>query len=92
MKNLVIAACLASAALGGVAGTAEAGDRKVGISKKWHGNHKWKHFHRKWHVPHYYYDAYYYGDWCWKYKKRYHRTGKRYWLKKFRNCRFHRDF
>ena len=54
------------------AGDAEAGHRKF---KKFHG-----HFHH--------YHGHYGYKGCWYYKKKFYRTGYKFWLKKYHRCKY----
>ncbi len=75
-KNLMIAA-MTALLLGGAAGAAEAGGKRG-------------HLHFKWHGPKITYGKYHHGYYrgCYKFKRKYIRTGRYHWLRKFNRCRY----
>jgi hypothetical protein len=75
-RNILAGAMISALAMGAFAMDAQAG-----------GGHKHRHFHGfNWGV-HYIYKSH--G--CWWFKKRYHKTGRYFWLKKYRECRYGDD-
>lgn len=78
MKKTLTAATLAAIALGALATSADAGQRKF---RKHFG------FHYKPWGYHYIHKPYYYGG-CFHFKRKYYRTGRYHWLKKYERCRY----
>ncbi len=81
IKNTMMALGVSAIALTAMQGAAEAGGKK----HKRHFNHHWGH-HDVYHGN--YYKHSYRG--CWRFKRKYHRTGKKYWLKRYYICRYDR--
>ena len=75
-KSLISAAVVAFTIASGTLAT-EAGWK--GKGKSW----KFGHFH-KFHHGHFHRG----GFGCYKYKKLYYKTGRKFWLKKYYNCKF----
>ncbi len=74
-RKLIAGALLSALALGTFAMDAQAGQKFKG--------HKFHKFH---HGYHYVYKPYFKG--CWHFKKKYYHTGKKFWLRKYEECRY----
>ncbi len=76
-KKHILVGALTALLIGGFAGTAEAGG-------------KYGHFGFKFHGPKYGYSHYHYGykRGCYWLKRKYFRTGRYHWLKKYKRCRY----
>ncbi len=80
----VAAGQMAAAATPAVATTADAAVQLVGGRRWRHHGHRWHGLHR-W-GGYGYYAPVYYGDGCHWMKRKWHRTGSRYWKKRYFRC------
>ena len=81
LKNTVMAMGVAAMALTTMQiSSAEAG-------KKRHFKFGWGYHHKPYFKV--YRKHYYYGHGCYWLKKKYYRTGKRYWLNRYYDCKYH---
>lgn len=76
MKKTLIAATIAIISATTLAAPAQAGKFKFGFKKHWSGYHHVG-FHKVWKKKR-----------CFKYKHLYLKTGKKFWLKKYKRCRY----
>ena len=80
IRNTMMALGMSAIAMTTLAATADAGG---GHKKHRHHGHHWGH-HNVYHGDYYGYRG------CWKFKRKYNRTGRKYWLKRYYVCKFDR--
>ena len=75
-RKILAGAMLSALAIGALSSSAQAGDG---------------HRHKRFHFDYGYYNIYKpHFKGCWFFKKKYYHTGHRFWLKKYRKCRWGR--
>ncbi|MGI9412601.1 MAG: hypothetical protein ACR2PM_02970 [Hyphomicrobiales bacterium] len=88
MKKSLMA--LTALGIGAISLAAMPDAAEAGKRHGWHGGHGKHHFHHRKHWRH----GWHHRDGCWFFKKKARHTGKRFWWKKYKECKFgfHGDF